>query len=124
MLGSGVHLIRGQGRAGQGRAGQGRAGQGRAGQGRAGQGRAGQGRAGKGSRAGQGRGQGRAGQGRAGQGRAGQGRAGHLFRYRAQSWVLPSSELQEAGERAGSTCAIEVEGLKRRPPTVGGRPKP
>ena len=34
--------------------------------------------------------------------------------------VLPSSGLQEAGERAGSTCAIEVEGLKRRPPTVGG----
>ena len=26
----------------------------------------------------------------------------------------------EAGERPGSTCAIEVEGLKRRPPTVGG----
>ena len=48
----------------------------------------------------------------------------NLFRYRAQSWVLPSSGLQEAGERAGSTCAIEVEGLKRRPPTVGGRPKP
>ena len=27
----------------------------------------------------------------------------------------------EAGERIGSLCAIEVEGLKRRPPTeVGG----
>ena len=34
-------------------------------------------------------------------------------------WVpvlLPSSGLQEAGERSGSTCAREVEGLKRRPP--------
>ena len=48
----------------------------------------------------------------------------NLLRYRAQSWVLPSCGLQEAGERPGSTCAIEVEGLKRRPPTVGGRPKP
>ena len=28
----------------------------------------------------------------------------------------------EAGRRIGSLCAIEVEGLKRRPPTVGGRP--
>ena len=43
----------------------------------------------------------------------------NLFGYRAQSWVLPSSGLQEAGERLGSTCAIEVAGLKRRPPTVG-----
>ena len=48
----------------------------------------------------------------------------NLLRYRTQSWVLPSSGLQEAGKRPGSTCAIEVDGLKRRPPTVGGRPKP
>ena len=40
------------------------------------------------------------------------------------SWVLPSSWLQEAGKRPGSTFAIEVEGLKRRPPSVGGRPRP
>ena len=26
------------------------------------------------------------------------------------SWVLPTSELWEAGERPGLTCAIEVEG--------------
>ena len=32
-------------------------------------------------------------------------------------WVLPTSELWEAGERPGSACAIEVEGLRRRPPT-------
>ena len=30
------------------------------------------------------------------------------------------SELWEAGERPGSACAIEVEGLRRRPPTQGG----
>ena len=30
----------------------------------------------------------------------------------------------EAGERPGSTCSIDVEGLKRRPATVRGRPKP
>ena len=40
------------------------------------------------------------------------------------SWVLPTSGLQEAGKRPGSTFAIEVEGLKRRPPSVGGRPRP
>ena len=34
------------------------------------------------------------------------------------------SWLQEAGKRPGSTFAIEVEGLKRRPPSVGGRPRP
>ena len=107
----------GQGRAGQGRAGQGRAGQGRAGQ--AGQGRAGQGRAG----------QGRAGQGRAGQGRAGQGRAGVRallgpklgqlaalnLRYRARRGCYRPHGCGEAGKRIGSLCAIEVEGLKRRP---------
>ena len=36
------------------------------------------------------------------------------------SWVLPTSELWEAGERPGSACATEVEGLRRRPPTAGG----
>ena len=39
-------------------------------------------------------------------------------------WVLPTSGLQEAGKRPGSTFAIEVEGLKRRPPSVGERPRP
>ena len=36
------------------------------------------------------------------------------------SWVLPTSGLQETGKRPGSSFAIEVEGLKRRPPSVGG----
>ena len=40
------------------------------------------------------------------------------------SVVPPISELWEVGERAGSTCAIEVKGLRRRPRTVGGRPRP
>ena len=31
---------------------------------------------------------------------------------------------EEAGRRIGSLCAIEVKGLKRRPPTAGGRPMP
>ena len=44
----------------------------------------------------------------------------NLLRYRAQSWVLPSSGLQEAGERPDSTCAIEVETLKHRPPHCRG----
>ena len=37
------------------------------------------------------------------------------------SWVLPTSELWEAGERLGSACAIEVEGLQPPPPP---RPPP
>ena len=36
------------------------------------------------------------------------------------SWVLPTSGLQEVGKRPG----LEVEGLKRRPPSVGARPRP
>ena len=40
------------------------------------------------------------------------------------SWVPPTSGLQEAGKRPGSTFAIAVEGLKRRPRSVGGRPRP
>ena len=84
---------------------------------RAGQGRAGQGRAGPG----------RAGQGRAGQGRAGQGQKGSLPKHpwsRGEpapvpggTWVLPFLWLWKPGKRIGSLCAIEVEGLKRRPPT-------
>ena len=42
----------------------------------------------------------------------------NLLRYRA--YHSPNG-CGEAGERLGSLCAIEVEGLKRRPPTeVGG----
>ena len=40
------------------------------------------------------------------------------------SWALPTPMLWEAGERPGSACAIEVKALKRRPPNVGGRPRP
>ena len=40
------------------------------------------------------------------------------------SWALPTPMLWEAGERPGSACAIEVEGLKRRPPNVKGWPRP
>ena len=52
-----------------------------------------------------------------------QGRAArNLARYRSMR-VLPTSELWEAGERAGSTCAIDVE-LRRRSPNVGGWARP
>ena len=52
---------------------------------------------------------------RAGQGKgAGQGRAGHVL-------FVGSPKPLLGGERIGSLCAMEVEGLKRRPPTeVGG----
>ena len=42
--------------------------------------------------------------------------SGYLLYIVGYSWVLPTPELWEAGERPGSACAIEVEGLKRRPP--------
>ena len=42
-----------------------------------------------------------------------------IFRQR-WSEELPTSELSEASERPGLACAIEVEELIRRPPTVGG----
>ena len=73
-------------------------------------------------------GQGRAGAGGgAGEilGGGGRGRGGsgpdpeNLLRYRA--CYRPPHGCGEAGQRLGSLCAIEVEGLKRRPPTeVGG----
>ena len=44
-----------------------------------------------------------------------------LFQVRGLSWVLPHPGCAKAGEHAGSTCAIDVEELKRRPPSkVGG----
>ena len=44
-----------------------------------------------------------------------------MFRYRVRRGCYRPHGCGEAGERAGSFCAIEVEGLKRRPPTeVGG----
>ena len=46
----------------------------------------------------------------------------NLLRYHAYRWCYRPHGCGEAGERLGSLCAIEVEGLKRRPPTeVGGR---
>ena len=45
----------------------------------------------------------------------------NVFRYRVRRGCYGPRGCGEAGERAGSFCAIEVEGLKRRPPTeVGG----
>ena len=45
----------------------------------------------------------------------------NLLRYRAYRGCYSPHGCGEAGERLGSLCAIEVEGLKRRPPTeVGG----
>ena len=38
--------------------------------------------------------------------------------------IVGATDLLEAGERAGSACAIGVEGLRHRPPTVEGRPRP
>ena len=74
------------------------------------------------------------GQGRVGQGRAGQGRRAPFLRGAQMGSARhedgPSRGCYrphgcgEAGERPGSPCAIEVEELKRRPPTVVGRPKP
>ena len=44
-----------------------------------------------------------------------------MFRYRVRRGCYGPRGCGEAGEHAGSFCAIEVEGLKRRPPTeVGG----
>ena len=42
------------------------------------------------------------------------------------TWCYRPHGCGEAGRRLGSLCAIEVEGLKRRPPTptVHGRPMP
>ena len=58
------------------------------------------------------------------QGRAGQGSTGpeeNLLRYRAYRGCYSPYCCGEAVRRSGSLCAIEVEGLKRRPPTqVGG----
>ena len=42
---------------------------------------------------------------------------GELFQVPGLSWVLPYPGCEKAGERAGSTCAIDVEGFKRRPPS-------
>ena len=87
---------------------------------------------------------------RAGQGRAGQGQAVVQLPFALQAsrgpgvpfWGAPGwpGLLQgetrrtcsgtgpdvgaDAGRHIGSLCAIEVEGLKRLPPTVGGRPMP
>ena len=45
----------------------------------------------------------------------------NLLRYRAYRGCYSPHGCGEAGERLGSLCAIEVEKLKRRPPTeVGG----
>ena len=45
----------------------------------------------------------------------------NLLRYRAGRGCYRPHGCGEAGKRIGSLCAIEVEGLKRRPPTeVGG----
>ena len=45
----------------------------------------------------------------------------NLLGYRAGRGCYRSHGCGEAGKRIGSLCAIEVEGLKRRPPTeVGG----
>ena len=50
---------------------------------------------------------------------------GNYFIIRDQYWSRgEASSCEEVGRRIGSLCAIEVEGLKRRPPTVGGRPLP
>ena len=44
----------------------------------------------------------------------------NVFRYRVRRGCTARG-CAETRERAGSFCAIEVEGLKRRPPTeVGG----
>ena len=48
----------------------------------------------------------------------------NLLRYRAYRGCYSPHGCGEAGRRLGSLCAIAVEGLKRRPPTVGGRPMP
>ena len=45
---------------------------------------------------------------------------GWFLGYTGGPWEAPGS-CGKAGERAGSTCAIDVEGLKRRPSSkVGG----
>ena len=45
----------------------------------------------------------------------------NVFRYGVRRGCHCPHGCGEAGERNGSLCAIEVEGLKRRPPTeVGG----
>ena len=41
----------------------------------------------------------------------------NVLRHRAHRGCYRPPMLWEAGERPGSACAIEVEGLKRRPPT-------
>ena len=40
-----------------------------------------------------------------------------MFRYRVRRGCYVPHGCGEAGESIGSLCAIEVEGLKRRPPT-------
>ena len=64
--------------------------------------------------------------GQVGQGRAGQSRAeGQGQGQEGGSASGPGGGAQGGpGGTVGSLCAIEVEGLKRRPPTVGGRPMP
>ena len=50
--------------------------------------------------------------------------SGNVFRCRVGRGCYCPHGCGEAGERPGSVCAIEVEALRRRPPTVGGRRKP
>ena len=70
--------------------------------------------------AGQGAGRARAGQGRAGHGSR---TAGHWSRTEPAPVALGATVCLAVERRAG-VLAMEVEGLKRRPPTVGGRPMP
>ena len=123
--GSARNRARGRGRGGAGAGAA--AGAGQQGQGQ-GQGQAG---AGAGAAAGAGQGGGRAGW-RDGGGQHCQGLMTlisgtstgleeNVFRHRVRRGCHGSRGCGEAGERAGWFCAIEVEGLKRRPPTeVGG----
>ena len=57
------------------------------------------------------------GKGPEGPGSSQAGWAGRPRGARGSTSTVPTPMLWEAGERPGSACAIEVEGLKRRPPT-------
>ena len=48
----------------------------------------------------------------------------NVFRYRVRRGCYTPRGCGEAGWQTGRPFAIGCEGLKRRPPTVGGRPMP
>ena len=48
----------------------------------------------------------------------------NLLRYRAYRGCYSFHGCGKVGRHHAWLCAIEVEGLQRRPPTVGGRPMP